>query len=197
MHFDPTIKLPEVLQLVGAGLAFVIALSQYVKAQSWKRAEFVANEVRAFLSDADVLKVMTMLDWGSRGIELGERAEDGSPRKTRVNYELLSSALMTRDEHGGAFSEQEAAIRDCFDRFLEYMERFEAFIEAGLVRPRDFSPYLHYWTALLAGEYGKIRHREVLPKFWRFVDFYGYSGVRHLVSRYQPTLGSKYTIRAD
>jgi hypothetical protein len=191
MHFDPSIKLSEVLQLVGAATAFAIALWQYVRAQSWKRAEFVANEVRAFVSDAAVVKVMTMLDWGSREIELGERGEDGNPKKTLVTYQLVSSALMTHEEHGG-FSGKEAAIRDCFDRFLEYLERFEAFIEAGLVRPRDFSPYLHYWTTLLAGEYGGIPQSDVLPRFWKFVDSYGYKGVRRLISRYHSMLSSRY-----
>jgi hypothetical protein len=188
MHFDTTIKLSEVLQIGGAAVAFGVASLQYARAQRWKRAEFVAGEMRVFVSDKAVARVMTMLDYSSRKIELFKDEE------VLVGYELVSSAL--RKHHPGdvKYTPEEAAIRDYFDIFLGYLERFEAFIAARLVKSEDLQPYLHYWTAVLAGEFGGIRDTDILPKFWGFVDFYGYSGTRRLILTYHPTLATRYPV---
>jgi hypothetical protein len=181
--WDPNVKVTEAIQVSGALVAFVIALWQYIKSQRWKRAEFVAGEVKSFLDDIAVKTVLTMLDWGQREIQLYRYDDDASREGVLVDRPLLSSALMIHVEHG-PFSREEAAIRDIFDRFLSGLERFESFIEAGLVSERDFVPYLHYWTNALAGNDPGLSGGEVLSRFWKFVDFYGYRGVRSLVSRY-------------
>jgi hypothetical protein len=39
----------EILKLLGAAAAFWIGLNQYRKSEAWKRLEFVAAEMKAFL----------------------------------------------------------------------------------------------------------------------------------------------------
>ena len=43
-------NLLKAVALVGAAVAFVVSLLQYRKAQQWKRAEWVAREMKAFLT---------------------------------------------------------------------------------------------------------------------------------------------------
>ena len=60
----------KALALFGATLAFAIGLMQYRRAQHWKRAEWVAQEMKSFLGDPIVQAVFLMIDWGSRRIAL-------------------------------------------------------------------------------------------------------------------------------
>ncbi len=183
-HFDPQVKISEILQLVGALTAFCVAIWQYAKSQRWKKAEFVALEIKAFQDDVAVKTALTMLDWAERDYELFRYSTDSDRRLVRVDYSLVGAAL--RIHHpGNIFTKEEAAIRDIFDRFFSYLERFESFIEAGLIQPGDLNPYLHYWIDVLSGNYPGLRKSGILPALWRFVDNYGYSGVRRLIERYK------------
>ena len=80
----------------------------------------------------------------------------------------------------------ESAIREIFDEFLEFLERFEGYIEAKVVEKDDFDPYLHYWTKLLSGndEHAPRVTAEVLPTLWKFAGYYGYNKVLTFVHRY-------------
>ena len=56
---------------VVAGLiAFLSGLYQYIKAQQWKKAEFVVKEIKEFEADTQINLAMQMLDWNSREYDL-------------------------------------------------------------------------------------------------------------------------------
>ena len=106
-------------------------VEQYKKEKKWKKAEFVSKEIKEFKSDQAVKNVMLMLDWNEREINL---SDDGTKKIFDIDTEL-SKALEPktyRNEKGGFTSEQ-ALIRDYFDIFFDYLERFDSFIEVGLV----------------------------------------------------------------
>jgi hypothetical protein len=54
-----------------------VGLYQYVKAQRWKRREFIAAQIKDFEADKKIQLAMTMLDWNERTLtfptETGER----------------------------------------------------------------------------------------------------------------------------
>lgn len=69
MHLDDYLK---ILALLGASIAFCVGLFQYRKAQRWKRAEFLANEMKDFLANPRVEKALLLIDWTWRTIHLRE-----------------------------------------------------------------------------------------------------------------------------
>ena len=73
----------KAIALVGAAGAFVVGLFQYRRAQQWKRAEWVAQEMKTLFADSLVQAVSLMIDWGARPVQLS--------RAGRHN-ELLQSA---------------------------------------------------------------------------------------------------------
>ncbi|MBC7937092.1 MAG: hypothetical protein H7Y86_17215 [Rhizobacter sp.] len=141
-----------------AAYGFYIGLKRYKKAQSWKRMEWVANEVKAFIADPMVRNAMYMLDWGTRHIELYPQKTDYDDRFVLVDRQLLNNALQVhelRDEplHGKTrFTKDEIAIRDIFDHFLSSLGKFNQFIEAGLITCAELKPYLIYWIDTISNE---------------------------------------------
>jgi hypothetical protein len=171
--------LEDLLKIAGlsvTAVAFTSGTYQYWKAQRWRRAEFVAQEIRSMKADRLVQAAMLMLDWDGREIELNPDQPDPQKHWVVVTQEMVVSALRRHDQ-GPPFASHEAKIRDAFDRFLDYLERFNQFAEAGLVRASAFEPYLRYWCALIADE-----RRAVSPALWAYMDFYGYRGVQRLLS---------------
>src|ERR1051325_2959733 len=72
----------------GTALALFFGFWQYVKAEKWKRAEFLAREMKEFLSDATVQNVLTMIDWSPRRVNLLLSSDPD-----RQKYPLVTRAL--------------------------------------------------------------------------------------------------------
>lgn len=164
--------------LVGAATAFVIGLLQYRKAQRWKRVEWIAKEMDAFFADNKVALALKMIDWGSRRIELHPNRTNEAERFVAIRDDDLARALR---HHGiQEFSEDEAAIRDVFDHFLDRLERIQSFLEAGLLSHHDVKPYLHYWAVhVIAAKPGYTKVARIV-QLRRFITTYGYVGVQKL-----------------
>jgi hypothetical protein len=175
----------EILKVVGAAMAFAIGVRQYNRAQIWKRLEFLSVEMRIFFDDVAVQAAMKMLDWRRRKIALFKsRGEDNDDLRT-VDYDLVSESLGISPD--ARYGKEQSAIRDIFERFLEYLARFEGFIASGAIKPADLNPYLDYWIKLIAGQdvHSPEVTKQVLPSLWKFIDHYGYQDVRKFISRYK------------
>ena len=174
----------ELMKMIGGGLAFLIGLWQFRRAQRWKRVEFVAGEAEKFFNDESVKAALAMLDWSQKSIALFRYRDPNDTRLIWVTYQLVAGSLSTNPNQ--TYDSKSTAIREIFDRFLTSIERFENFIQAGVVKESDLRPYFHYWTNLLSGSDKKSPRvtAELLPQFWRFVTHYGYGKVVHFVKRY-------------
>ncbi len=77
----------------GAIVVFAVGLWQYSRAQQWKRAEFLAQEMKDLLADPKSSNALIMIDWALRRIRL--RAIENPEFKTRtvVTYEMQCRAL--------------------------------------------------------------------------------------------------------
>jgi hypothetical protein len=175
----------EILKIVGAAAAFWIGLSQYRKSEAWKRLEFVAAEMKAFYADPAVKLAMGMLDWRRKEVALYKYREENDYDRVTVDYAFVASALGI--DANLAYDKKQSAIREVFERFLEYLARFEGFLTAGVVKPTDLDPYLDYWIKLIAGRdsHSPEVTAEVLPQLWKFIDYYGYRDVRRFIGRYE------------
>jgi hypothetical protein len=168
--------------LSGGCLAFLAGLVQYRHAQRWKRAEFVANEMKEFKADTLVRNALLLLDWNERAIELFPHEANAEKRSVRIEDPVIARALVPHLARSD-FGPVEIALRDIFDRFFDRLERFEYFLEAGLVSSRQFEPYLRYWLDILGNENSGRKSPEVVHAIWGYIDFY-YSGVTSLLRRF-------------
>jgi hypothetical protein len=116
---DGQIKL---LALVGASIAFVVGLFQYRITQRWKRAEWVAQEMKDFFGDPSVKTALQLLDWGSRSAELFPNRTNLEDRFVKVGDDDLAKALAYHSDRPEGFTPTEAALRDLFDHFLDSNE---------------------------------------------------------------------------
>src|ERR1700730_1892422 len=130
----------KALALLGAGVAFFVGWTQYRRAQQWKRAEWVAQEMKQLFNDPVVQAVLLMIDWGSRRVVLYPEREVESDRSVWLTDEAISPALMPHDERPDGFTDQEAVIRAAFDRLLDGLERFNSYVKTGLVTVEDLRP---------------------------------------------------------
>lgn len=183
----------EVIKIVGAGLAFWIGLRQYRKNEAWKRLEFVAAEMKTFYDDPAVKAAMTMLDWRKKKLALFKFRNENDLGQATVDYKIVASALGIDPELH--YSKEQSAIRETFERFLEFLARFEGFLSAGLIEVRDLDPHLDYWMKLISGRdtHSPEVTAEVMPSLWKFIDHFGYRDVRRLVNRYQDVAFTEFS----
>src|SRR6266436_4813731 len=102
--------------LSGGLVAFFAGLFQYRRAQRWKRAEFVANEMKEFKADAMVRNALLLLDWNERAVDLFPHEVDPEKRIVRIEDRALAAALVPHLARSG-FSQVKIALRDVFDSF--------------------------------------------------------------------------------
>jgi hypothetical protein len=183
----------EIVKLLGAAGAFWIGLNQYRKSEAWKRLEFVAAEMKAFYDDPAVKLAMGMLDWRKKEVALFKYRGENDFERVVVDYAIVASALGIDPET--KYDKVRSAIREIFERFLEFLARFEGFLATGVVKQADLNPYLDYWIKLIAGQDAHSPEviKQVLPSLWKFIDYYGYRDVRQFIARYENVAFPKST----
>jgi len=171
------------IAFLGAAAAFSIGLAQYIRAQTWKRTEWVAQEMESFFNDWRVMAALRMIDYGERRLELYPSRANETERYVMVLDDDVAKALehhIVRQRDNRAFTDDELTIRDIFDQFLNRLERIQSFIRTGLLSYRHVRPYLDYWAVqVLEAEAADVRVLRIVA-LRRFMDVYGYHGVRAL-----------------
>jgi hypothetical protein len=173
----------KAIALVGAAIAFAISLIQYRRAQQWKRAEWVAQELKQLFSDPLVQAALLMIDWGSRRILLYPEREKLEERYVELTNEIVARALMLHNDRQGdnKFTQLEADIRAAFDRTLDGLERFQSYVETGLVRISDPQPYLKYWAVNLTRDRVAAKGVDRVVNLRAYMDHYGFDGAHKLL----------------
>ncbi|MBE9205840.1 hypothetical protein IQ244_04790 [Nostoc sp. LEGE 06077] len=176
-------RIDTIISILGTSFALFTlwrGIEQYRKDKKWKKAELVAKEMKEFKSDPVIKNVMLMLDWNRRKINLSQEVSIFN-----IDVELCKAlqAKTYMNEPKG-FTPAETLLRDHFDVFLDYLERFESFIETGLVSKEDFYPYLNYWFNIIGNKQSERKSLEFYEILWQYIDFFGYIKVQKLMSRY-------------
>ena len=195
--------------LFGAGLAF----KGFWRTEQWKRAEFLAREMKEFFASPRVQSALTMIDWSARRVRLLEATatEDGRVLVTRGMQirALLPHTLIDlaggSDQEASAegpdselahFTPAQAAIRDCYDTLLDGLERFSSYMKTDLVTAEELKPYIGYWVHDIAVETDDSEDAAWSAVLLTYIHFYGYQGVRALFTGFgrpiEPT-GTVYT----
>ncbi len=217
MHLDDYLK---VLALFGASIAFGVGLFQYWKAQRWKRAEFLANEMKEFFANTRVEKAQKLIDWGCRRIPL---LEDCSADQSLVTVTRQMQTIGLRpdillDRSGSdretfavdgkasrdGFTPAQAAIRDCYDAFFDGLERFASYAKTGLIDVPSLRPYIGYWVDQISSPTENADDAAWCAALLTYVNFYRFDGVLWLFDAFgssirasSPTYISFLKIMAD
>lgn len=196
----------SILGFGGAIVAFVFALIQYKRSEQWKRAEFIASEVKDFEADPIVQNALLMIDWGARRINLFLRSNSESADQVKITRETQWKALLPhplkqkhheyrvtdssdneskgKDGLRGTFTIVEAKIRDTYDVFLTRLDRFANFIKSGLISAEELEPFIIYWVDAMTNNEHPAEDAAWRCTLLTYINFYGYTGVKYLFECY-------------
>lgn len=178
-----SIPLKDWLETIGGVLGLItfgIGVYQYAVSQKWKRAEFVAEQIKEFEADPEIKNILLALDWNNRSLKFSDAPEECF----MANDVLLINALSVKNN----FELSERLLRDAFSELLDRLERFEAYIQAGLVSQEEFQPYLDYWLNILGNRESGRKPAEFYDALGSFLTAYSYQRARNLLARFGHTL---------
>lgn len=137
------------------------------------------------LLGAAVKLAMGMLDGRKKEVALYKYSGENDFAREVVEYAIVANALSVDPEK--KYDRVHSAVREIFERFLEFLARFEGFLATGVAKQTDLNPYLDYWVRLIAGQDAHAPEvtEKVLPSLWKFIDYYGYRDVRRFIGRYE------------
>lgn len=194
----------SVLGFGGAIGAFLFALMQYRRSEQWKRAEFIANEIKDFEADPVVQNALLMIDWGKRRINLFLIANPTSRDLVHITRDVQWKALLphtvkqknpeydtwvpSSDEINGedrtTFTFVEAKIRDTYDVLLTRLDRFASFIKSDVISSDEVEPFIRYWVDAITDNESPAEDAAWRCTLLTYINFYDYSGVKYLLRCY-------------
>jgi hypothetical protein len=182
---DALAGISSLLSGIGAILAvaaFIFAVVQYRRSEHWKRAEYLADLFESFEKDEACKTAMQLLDWHGREVTF----EENGKQITECAFEddifrALIPATDSEDRTG--FTPLEVRIRDCFDRFLGYIEDIERAIQQGLVDQNDVYVYFHYWAGMLHGERPHLRD-DIRLRLLDYAKYFDFENVQQFLDRW-------------
>jgi hypothetical protein len=80
------------------------------------------------------------------------------------------------------YSPEEAAIRDCYDAFLDGLERFSSYVQTGLVDGPALRPYIGYWIDDIHAATRDPEDTAWAATLLTYIAFYRFKGVLWLFS---------------
>ena len=178
--FDDIAKL---LTLIFGGLGLVKALFEYTKAQKWKKAEFLAKEVKDFYADKSVQRALLMLDWNIIPIPLFDSEVKSNNEKTfNFDDDIFENALKHHNET--TFSDNETIVRKTMDEFLVKFSMFQNYIDSRLIKTSDLKPYFDYWIHLIGNSKLDRKSKGKFQQLWKFINYYEYNQIIKLFGNF-------------
>jgi hypothetical protein len=187
----------SILGLGGTLVAAIIAVRTFLRTEQWKRAEFLAREMKEFFANRRVQNALTLIDWGSRGVPLLDEsaADKGRVHVTRelqvhallphtlLNEGVGSDVAQTSADTASSvtrYTPAESAIRDSYDAFLDGLERFSSYVQTGLIDVAELRPYLEYWIDDIHAPAKDEEDAAWSAALLTYIHFYRFAGVQWL-----------------
>jgi hypothetical protein len=203
---DQILFMGKVAGGIVSAVGLVVVVFTYRRNEMWKRAEFLAREMKEFLGAPRVQKALVLIDWGERRFDLLEGNPPGgtSVAVTRAMQvrALLPHSLLTSDtadpgmtvsedwaSEGNTaskegFKQPEVAIRDCYDAFLDGLERFASYVKTGLISASSLRPYIGYWIDDIASPTKNPDDAAWCATLVTYINFYRFDGVLRLFNEF-------------
>jgi hypothetical protein len=202
-HTEIAKLLVSIVGLVGTFVAAFVAVRTYIRTERRKKAEFLAREMKEFFAKERVQNALTLIDWGTRDMKLLDESAKNDGRVLITRQKQLRALLphslqiVSSDEpvfHTGGevsdpehlddsmrrYSPAEAAIRDCYDAFLDGLDTFASYVKTRLIEIDDLRPYLQYWIDDLHGPAANPNDAAWLAALATFIAVYRFNGVQWL-----------------
>jgi hypothetical protein len=183
-----------------SAVGLVVVVFTYRRNEMWKRAEFLAREMKEFFGSTRVQKALVLIDWGERRFDLLEGNPPGGPSVTVTRAMqvggLLPHVLLTGDvadpemtssddsSSEDRFKQPEVAIRDCYDAFLDGLERFASYAKTGLISVSSLRPYIGYWIDDIASPTDNREDAAWCATLLTYIHFYRFDGVSWLFNQF-------------
>jgi hypothetical protein len=167
------------------------ATVQAAEQQNWKKAEFLAKEVKDFFGDESVERVVYMLDWHIRKLVIADDSDeevltlhDDKAHAEAENQStlldefldknravIISRALRKHDN--SPFTELEAVVRDNFDWFFFRLGQFQHMIRSDLFTYQEVDVHLSYVLDLISGGLNNVSPKvtDAIAHYVREYDF--------------------------
>lgn len=183
-------NLLAVIGTIAAFISFTLGLDQYIEGQKWKRAEFVAQEVKEFEQNNTMQNVFKLIDYGERKINLSMDSNLKEDEYFFINryiqYRAMLPDLVKKKyypktinkldrldrldkENVPGFTKTEANIRDAYDNFFTYLTKFGHYMDTNLININECKPYLDYWIKSLATIGEGYNHED--DRIWQYILF--------------------------
>ncbi len=151
---------------------------EYTKAQKWKKAEFLAKEIKEFYADVEIQKALKMIDWDYCKIRVtGEDA--GKVEIISIKPKKLILALRHHSKDGH-FSQDEVQIRHIMDHLFFKLSLFQNYVDTSVVKKVDVKRYLNYYVKIIADKQSDRRDDDFREAIYTFLVSYGYKDVLRL-----------------
>lgn len=164
-------------------IGFIVGLWQYGDAQKWKRAEFFNKEVGEYEGNQYVLNVQSVLASTGEVIELPPEDASKAIPSMVVDSNTLTRALASPDA-AKPFTPAEKRIRESFDVFLSNLERFNKYIDSGLVRKKETDLYLSYWLKIMGDPKNDKITLNARTQLLNYINTNDYHGVLDLLKKF-------------
>lgn len=169
----------KILTAILAVLTFTKAIIEYGKAQNWKKAEFLAKEIKEFYANIDVQNALLMLDWNELEVEI----PIGEEKTFSFDDDLFKSALIIHINKDD-FSPEEIKIRLTFDEFLFKFGMFQNYVDSGLIKSEDLRPYFNYWIDIIGDLSLGRKPNDCIKQLWEYINFYNFVPVIKLLKSF-------------
>lgn len=130
----------QIITLLGAALAFVVASFQWRRSQDWQRADRLDKLVEKSESDELLRLAAAVADWTSREIQFRGQAFQVENREV-LHALRFHGDIQTAPKYPG----NQATLRDAYDALLSFFARLELAISTGLVDASAARLYFAYW----------------------------------------------------
>ncbi|PVE23658.1 hypothetical protein DC522_14505 [Microvirga sp. KLBC 81] len=189
--------------LVGALLIFLQlrhTWRSYEEGQTWKKSEFLANQVKDFYQDPMVEKVMNLLDYKARVLKIPNKKVDVLFIQGEDVLNVARNAVAGRDiffakgdfviistslrpaESSQQFSENEVYVRDLFDWFFFRLGEFQHMIDNKLFEYKELEVHIGYVFRLVTGKLDHVS-TDLVKAMGGYREEWKFSGVDTLLER--------------
>jgi hypothetical protein len=197
-------SLVTVAGAVGSFVVFSIGVSTYLRNEKWKRAEFLAREMKEFFATPRVQKALLLIDWSRRTIQLVDD-RPGDESRVVVTRQLQTMGLRPHtllDRTGSdsetftggdsvrseGFTQPQVVIRDCYDALLDGLERFASYVKTGLIDVASLRPYIGYWIDDISSPTEDPEDAAWCAALLTYISFYRFDGVLCLFDAFEKNI---------
>jgi hypothetical protein len=82
------------------------------------------------------------------------------------------------------FTQEEVLIRNCYDAFLDGLQRFSSYVQAGLIDASSLRPYIGYWLDCISSPAENAEDAGWRAALLSYVSFYQYCDVVWLLNAF-------------